>query len=111
MPADKDGSSSGSTSNVSSLSPPIRQVEFSVINITLKPPQPLEEAKDYEYKPEDFDNYYLKKITSEFADDLDRVRSSGDFGDKSLPILIAALKQGSSIYSEEEKRMVMGALK
>ena len=56
----------------------------------------------------DFESYYLQKVTSEFADDLDRVRNASDFNDKSLPILIASLKQGTSIYSGEEKWTFMG---
>lgn len=50
----------------------------------------------------------MQQVTTEFADDLDKVRNASDFTEKSLPILIEALKQGTSLYSEEEKRKVMG---
>ncbi|MCJ1236401.1 Adenosine 5'-monophosphoramidase [Varicellaria rhodocarpa] len=55
----------------------------------------------------DFDSYYLKQVAAEFADDLDKVRSAGDFSDRSVSILIEALRQGGSVYSEEEKKKVM----
>ena len=56
----------------------------------------------------DFASFYLRRITEELADDLDKVRSANDFSESSLPILIHALQQGQSIFSEEEKRRVMG---
>ena len=56
----------------------------------------------------DFASFYLRKITEELADELDKVRSANDFSEGSLPILIHALQQGQSIFSEEEKRRVMG---
>jgi ribosome assembly protein 3 len=43
----------------------------------------------------------------ELQDDLNKVRSAGDFKDSSLPILITALKQGESIFSPEEKVRIM----
>ncbi|MCJ1481062.1 Adenosine 5'-monophosphoramidase, partial [Schaereria dolodes] len=61
---------------------------------------PISSSVQKEYSPDDFDKYYMQKITSEFADDLDRVRSASDFNDKSLSILIEALKQGTSIYRD-----------
>ena len=54
-----------------------------------------------------FEDFYMKQVTTEFADDLDKIRNASDFDEKSLPILIEALKQGTSMYSEEEKRKVM----
>lgn len=48
-------------------------------------------------------------VTTEFADDLEKLRSASDFGDKSLPILVSALKQGASIYSEAEKKKMMNS--
>ena len=48
-------------------------------------------------------------MTAEFADDLDRVRNASDFKDeKSVQVLIEALKGAASLYSEEEKRGMMG---
>ena len=60
-------------------------------------------------KDPDFESFYLRKVTNEFADDLEKLRGASDFGEKSLPILISALKQGASIYSEAEKKKVMGS--
>ncbi|KAL8718891.1 MAG: hypothetical protein Q9225_004037 [Loekoesia sp. 1 TL-2023] len=56
----------------------------------------------------DFESFYLKKVTAEFADDLDKLRAASDFNEKSLPILIDALKGTAGVYSEEDKAKVMG---
>lgn len=50
-----------------------------------------------------FDDFYLQQITHEFADDLDKIRQASDFKERSLPVLVAALKQGASNYTEEER--------
>lgn len=57
---------------------------------------------------EDFEAYYLKQITAEFADDIDELRNAPDFSAQSVPILIQALKQGAKGYNDEEKAKVMG---
>lgn len=51
-----------------------------------------------------FEDFYLQQITHEFADDLDKIRQASDFKERSLPVLVAALKQGASNYTEEERR-------
>ncbi|KAF2258541.1 hypothetical protein CC78DRAFT_621734 [Lojkania enalia] len=61
-------------------------------------------------RDEDFSDIYLRKITAELADDLDQVRNANDFTNRSLPMLVHALKQGESIYSPEEKKRVMSGL-
>lgn len=60
---------------------------------------------------EDFDAIYIRKITTEVADDLDKVRSAQDFKANSIPMLIHALKQGESLFSAEEKRRVVATAK
>jgi ribosome assembly protein 3 len=50
----------------------------------------------------------MRLMTTEFGDDLNSVRMSKDFGDKSLPMLVRALKQGVNIFDADEKRMVVG---
>ncbi|MCJ1432611.1 hypothetical protein MMC27_001968 [Xylographa pallens] len=55
-----------------------------------------------------FESFYLQAVTREFADDIDRVRNASDFKDRSVPILIEALRQGVGIYGEEERERVMG---
>ncbi len=67
------------------------------------PAQPLQPAQD-------FSSFYLRKVTAELADDLDKVRQAGDFrAGTSLPMLIHALQQGEGIFSmEERKRIVRG---
>ncbi|KAL8928481.1 MAG: hypothetical protein Q9208_001715 [Pyrenodesmia sp. 3 TL-2023] len=56
----------------------------------------------------DFESFYLKQVTTEFADDLDKLRNASDFNEKSVPILIDALKATAGVYSEEEKAKAMG---
>jgi ribosome assembly protein 3 len=58
---------------------------------------------------EDFASIYLRNVTAELADDLDKVRDAKDFKSSSLPMLIHALKQGESIYSADEKRRFVSA--
>lgn len=53
---------------------------------------------------EAFTSLYLRQITSEFSDDLDRIRSAGDFnGAASLGTLVDALKQGRACFGKEER--------
>ncbi|KAI9830611.1 MAG: hypothetical protein M1838_005783, partial [Thelocarpon superellum] len=54
-----------------------------------------------------FQKYYLRKVTAEYADDIDTLRSADDFTDASLLVLVNALQQGSSIFSLQEKRQVL----
>lgn len=57
-----------------------------------------------------FEDFYLQQITHEFADDLDKIRKASDFKEGSLPVLVAALKQGASIYTDKEREDWLGAL-
>ncbi|KAL9102276.1 MAG: hypothetical protein Q9163_002545 [Psora crenata] len=61
-----------------------------------------QEAKDE--PQEDFEQFYLRQITAEFADDLEKLRKASDFKEESVPMLIQALKQGVDSFSEEEKK-------
>ena len=47
----------------------------------------------------------------ELEDDLDKIRSTEDFKESSLPILVSALRQGEVLFSEEEKRNIMSSSK
>ena len=58
--------------------------------------------------PQTFEQYYLSTVTKEFASDIDKLRAAPDFRDHFVPILVEALGQGVSIYSDEEKARVMG---
>lgn len=57
--------------------------------------------------PETFGSFYLRKVTLELQDDLDKVRSAGDFNQASLSTLITALQQGESTFSQTEKDRIM----
>ena len=57
---------------------------------------------------EAFEEYYLRQVTADFADDIEKLRNASDFKESSVPVLVQALKQGAGNFSEEEKRRVMG---
>ena len=59
----------------------------------------------------EFQAYYLRKITAEFSDELDALRSAKDFDATSLPLLVSTLQQGASIFSISEQRRVLGPTK
>lgn len=58
-----------------------------------------------------FTKFYMQRATTEFAEDLDRIRNTEDFNDDSLAILVNALQQGTSAFSIEEQRRVVTAAK
>jgi ribosome assembly protein 3 len=74
------------------------------------PPAPSKAQESRQEQEQKFSTIYMKKITAELADDLDKVREAQDFTSRSLPMLIHALKQGESLFSTEEKRRVVGAV-
>lgn len=70
-------------------------------------PNPNKEAEE---EKTSFEEFYLRQATREFANDLDKLRSAGDFhAAKSVPLLIAALKQGTKVFSLEERRKVVSS--
>lgn len=60
---------------------------------------------------EKFAAFCLQRATTEFADDLAKVREAKDFGNDSLPILISALKQSTSMFSQEQKNAIVSRKK
>ncbi|KAF2641260.1 hypothetical protein P280DRAFT_306608 [Massarina eburnea CBS 473.64] len=89
--------------DVEDTSVPVRKSSSKPAASTAKSAAAVQEA-------EDFASIYLRKVTAELGDDLDKVREAKDFKSSSLPMLIHALKQGGSMYSAEEKRRVVGAM-
>lgn len=55
-----------------------------------------------------FDDFYLKQATKEFSSDLDKLRSASDFNERSVPMIVAALKQGRACFSAEDRGRVGG---
>lgn len=53
-----------------------------------------------------FTSFYLRQMTTEFAEDLDKIRSAGDFDNKSITMLVAALQQGRSCFTKDERLSV-----
>jgi ribosome assembly protein 3 len=56
-----------------------------------------------------FTKFYLQRATTEFSEDLDRLRGADDFNKDGLPLLINAVQQGTSLFSMEEKRRIVMA--
>jgi len=58
----------------------------------------------------DFAAYYMQRATRELAEDLDAVRAASDFRpDASVPLLVAALRQGAVAFSPAEQRRIVAA--
>ncbi|KAJ8132611.1 hypothetical protein O1611_g1012 [Lasiodiplodia mahajangana] len=57
----------------------------------------------------DFTSYYLQQSTKEFAEDLDKIRSADDFKGDALPMLIKSLRQGTSMFSDEDQKRIVDA--
>lgn len=55
-----------------------------------------------------FKRYYMQNLAMEFAEDLDQIRNADDFNDGSMPVLVNALEQGTSIFTADEQRIVVG---
>lgn len=53
-----------------------------------------------------FEELYLRQATKEFANDLEKLRNASDFKDKSVPMLVDALKQGTACFSREEREKI-----
>ncbi|KAJ2901399.1 uncharacterized protein MKZ38_001881 [Zalerion maritima] len=60
---------------------------------------PPAEQENKEVKQQ-FTAFCLQKATTEFADDLAKIREAHDFANDSLPILIGALQQTACLYTE-----------
>jgi ribosome assembly protein 3 len=58
-----------------------------------------------------FTKFYMQRATTEFSEDLDRIRGADDFKDDAVPLLIKALQQGTALFSiEEQTRIVMAGM-
>lgn len=49
----------------------------------------------------------MQRATTEFEEDLDRVRNAEDFKGDALAILISALQQGTKVFSKEDQQRVV----
>ncbi|KAF2657827.1 hypothetical protein K491DRAFT_676947 [Lophiostoma macrostomum CBS 122681] len=88
----------------------VQPVSFQTTNGSAAPIKAPEPSKADSLQPaEDFTSYYLRKVTTELADDLDKVREASDFSSRSLPLLIHLLKQGESTFSVEERRRLVAS--
>ncbi|KAK1067140.1 hypothetical protein LTR74_006682 [Friedmanniomyces endolithicus] len=57
-----------------------------------------------------FEDFYLRQVTKEFANDLDKLRAANDFhGTGSIALLVGALRQGTACFGVEERVRVGAA--
>lgn len=74
-----------------------------------EPPKPVQQPKQSATATK-FQAYYLQRITTEFADDLDKLRQSEDFGIGHLEMLRMVLGQGVEAWDEGEMARVVGSI-
>lgn len=67
---------------------------------------PLVATRQTRQDPEQaFEAFYLKQTTKEFSEDLEKLRSANDFrGQRSVELLVGALKQGVVTFSKDERK-------
>ena len=56
----------------------------------------------------EFTSYYLQRATKEFAEDLDKVRGADDFKNDAIGMLVHALRQGITMFSEDDQKRILG---
>jgi len=79
------------------------------------PPSPTAaaptERQISEIEAEDaFTSFYLRQLTSDFAEDLDKIRSASDFRNSSVSMLVDALKQGRACFDRQERQGIGRAI-
>lgn len=57
----------------------------------------------------EFSSSYIQRLTQELSEDLDKVRNADDFKADSVPFLVHALVQGSSQFSQDDKKRIVQA--
>ncbi|RYP10350.1 hypothetical protein DL764_000684 [Monosporascus ibericus] len=66
--------------------------------------------KDNATASADFTSYYLQRATTEFSEDLDKIRGADDFkGRDALPMLVQSLQQGTSMFSAADRKRILDA--
>jgi len=70
---------------------------------TTATPVPISHQTSDADAEEAFTAFYLRQLTSEFAEDLVKIRSASDFKDSSVPLLVEALKQGRTCFGRDER--------
>jgi ribosome assembly protein 3 len=56
---------------------------------------------------QNFQSYYLQRVTQEFSDDLDKIRTADDFKQNSVPFLVHCLQQGSALFSPRQQERIL----
>ncbi|KAK6509412.1 hypothetical protein TWF481_004157 [Arthrobotrys musiformis] len=108
--SDEDDSESASASSDSdteepSSKPKVQKPAPSTTSTPSIPPQLRSITTSQTEKQ--FEEYYMKRLTEEFGEDLNSVRQSKDFTDRSLPVLVRALRGGVKGFGEDEMAVVV----
>lgn len=56
---------------------------------------------------QEFSALYLQRLTTELAEDIDKVRTADDFKADSIPFLVHALQQGSQQFTTADQKRVI----
>lgn len=56
---------------------------------------------------QEFSATYLQRLTTELAEDIDKVRTADDFKADSIPFLVHALQQGSQQFTTADQKRVV----
>lgn len=56
-----------------------------------------------------FEDFYLRQVTKEFGNDLEKLRNASDFQARSVDVLVEALRQGTSCFSKEDRAKIGSA--
>ncbi|KAK0266371.1 hypothetical protein B0A54_04862 [Friedmanniomyces endolithicus] len=120
-------SSSGSDADKTSPAPPKRTKNEATTPVNVEAPEtshdhntsnngtstdpPVFTKRVATINPEQaFEDFYLRQVTKEFANDLDKLRAANDFhGTGSIALLVGALRQGTACFGTEERVRVGGA--
>ncbi|SMY28946.1 unnamed protein product [Zymoseptoria tritici ST99CH_1A5] len=82
---------------------PARSDEEVASHSIVIPPQEISKNSQDQAHEKAFSDFILRQTTNEFANDLDKLRSAGDFNERSVPMLVRALRQGTACFSVEER--------
>lgn len=55
----------------------------------------------------EFESFYLQQATKEFAEDLDKIRGADDFKNDAVPMLVHALRQGTTTFAPAEQARIV----
>lgn len=105
---DESSASDHNDASVSELSELSEDESVQVASQPARPDEqhPRERLRKIPNAEEDFNQRYMKLVTEQFGEELAAMRQANDFGPASIAQLVAGLKQGVDIFSEEQRRLL-----